>query len=144
MPASVSIGDRTVLSDGWWLTDLDPRPGGPPRITIGHDCRFLYDFQVNAASSVTIGDGVLTGSRVFVTDADHRVGDDEILTTQVTELVSEPVVIGRNCWLGQNVVVLKGVHLGERCVVAANAVVTSSFPDGTVIGGVPAREIGRV
>ena len=146
VPHSVSIGDYTVLSDGWWLTDLEPAPGTAPRITIGRHCRFLYDFQVNSASSVTIGDGVLAGSRVFITDADHRVGDDETFTTQIQEHDTEPVVIGTNCWLGQNVVVLKGVTLGERCVVAANAVVTKSFPDDAVIGGVsrPTTELTQV
>ena len=50
-----------------------------------------------------------------------------------------PVIIGDGCWLGINVCVLAGVTLGRNGVVAANSVVTSSFPDGSVIGGAPAR-----
>ncbi|MEM9467301.1 MAG: acyltransferase [Actinomycetota bacterium] len=143
-PESIVLGDRTVLSGGWWLTDLEPESATEPRIRLGADCRFLYDLQINSAASVTIGDGVLGASRVFITDCDHRVGDATTPTTKVTELSAEPVVIGDNCWLGQNAVVLKGVTLGERCIVAANSVVTKSFPDGSIIGGVPGKLLGHV
>ncbi|MEM9202367.1 MAG: acyltransferase [Actinomycetota bacterium] len=143
-PASIVIGDRTVLSGGWWLTDLAPDSRTGPRIQLGRDCRFLYDLQINAAAGVTIGDGVLGASRVFISDADHRIGDAHTPTSRVSELDASPIVIGDNCWLGQNAVVLKGVTLGERCIVAANAVVTKSYPDGSIIGGVPGRLLGNV
>ncbi|MFC0661280.1 DapH/DapD/GlmU-related protein [Eoetvoesiella caeni] len=52
-----------------------------------------------------------------------------------------PVVIGDDCWLGTNVVVMPGVVLGAGCVVGANSVVTKSFPSGVVIAGAPARQI---
>lgn len=49
--------------------------------------------------------------------------------------------IGDNCWIGSKVTVLDGVQIGNGCVVAAGAVVTKSFPDNSVIGGVPAKLI---
>ena len=51
------------------------------------------------------------------------------------------VWIGEGTWIGTNAVVLAGVELGRCCVVGAVAVVTQSFPDYSVIGGVPARLI---
>lgn len=51
------------------------------------------------------------------------------------------MVIGDGCWIGEGACILKGVELGENCVVGANAVVTKSFPAGSVLGGVPARRI---
>jgi acetyltransferase-like isoleucine patch superfamily enzyme len=48
-------------------------------------------------------------------------------------------VIGPNCWIGSKVTILDGVTIGEGCVIAAGSVVTKSFPDYSVIGGVPAR-----
>jgi acetyltransferase-like isoleucine patch superfamily enzyme len=54
-----------------------------------------------------------------------------------------PVSIGRNAWLGQNVVVLPGVTIGEHCVIGANSVVNSSIPDFSVAVGAPARVIKR-
>lgn len=51
-------------------------------------------------------------------------------------------MIGRNCWIGMNAVILPGVKLGDYTIVGAGAVVTHSFPEGyCVIGGVPAKKI---
>ena len=49
------------------------------------------------------------------------------------------IKIGKNCWIGAKVTILDGVTIGDGCIVAAGAVVNSSFPDNSVIGGVPAR-----
>ncbi|MGF6348662.1 DapH/DapD/GlmU-related protein [Variovorax sp. W2I14] len=57
----------------------------------------------------------------------------------------EDIVIGEHCWIGMNVVVLPGVVLGPKTIVAAGAVVTKSFPEGnSVIGGVPAKLLKRL
>ena len=49
--------------------------------------------------------------------------------------------IGRNCWIGSKVTILDGVTIGEGCIIAAGAVVTQSFPENSVIAGVPAKLI---
>jgi len=51
------------------------------------------------------------------------------------------VKIGNHCWIGAGAIILKNVELGDGCVVGAGAVVTKSFPNGSVIAGVPARLI---
>jgi acetyltransferase-like isoleucine patch superfamily enzyme len=51
------------------------------------------------------------------------------------------VKIGNHCWIGAGAIILKNVELGDACVVGAGAVVTKSFPNGSVIAGVPARLI---
>jgi acetyltransferase-like isoleucine patch superfamily enzyme len=56
----------------------------------------------------------------------------------------EPVVIGDYVFIGANAVVMMGVTIGDRSVVAAGAVVSADVPAGTIVGGVPARPIGRV
>jgi acetyltransferase-like isoleucine patch superfamily enzyme len=55
-----------------------------------------------------------------------------------------PVAIGDRCFIGSHAIILRGVTIGRRCVVAAGAVVTTDVPDDTVVAGVPARPIGRV
>ena len=55
------------------------------------------------------------------------------------------VVIGEECWIASNAVILPGVHLGKHTIVGAGAVVTKSFPDGwCVLAGVPAKVIKRI
>lgn len=53
----------------------------------------------------------------------------------------DPVKIGNDVWIGSNVILLQGVHVGNGAVIAAGAVVTRSIPDYSVFGGVPAKLI---
>ena len=54
-------------------------------------------------------------------------------------LLTKPIVIGRNAWLGANVTVLAGVTIGENAIVAAGSVVTKDVPANTVVAGTPAK-----
>ncbi len=54
-----------------------------------------------------------------------------------------PIVIGKNCWLGDNVCVLGGVRIGDGVVVGANSVVTTDLPDGVLAAGSPAKIIKK-
>ncbi len=89
-------------------------------------------------------DQVLIGERCaistgvkFITHANAE--SDELQNLYPRQ--QEKVIIGNGTWIGTNAIVLAGVELGKLCVVGAGAVVTESFPDYSVIGGVPARLI---
>lgn len=125
------------------LEVVSPEPGGEPgRLRIGDDVHVEGYFSVVAAASITIGDSVLIGSNVAIRDQDHGLAPDRHRLRQ--PLVAAPVEIGDFAWLGQNVVVLKGVTIGRNAVIGANAVVTRSVPEGAIAAGVPARQIGWV
>ena len=53
------------------------------------------------------------------------------------------VVIGNDVWIGANVTIINGVHIGDGAIVAAGAVVVKDVPPYTVVGGVPAKEIKK-
>lgn len=57
---------------------------------------------------------------------------------------AKPVVIGDDCWIGGNVVILPGVTIGKGCTIAAGAIVTKSIPDWSVAMGQPARVVKKV
>ncbi|HEY3280927.1 MAG TPA: acyltransferase [Armatimonadota bacterium] len=61
-----------------------------------------------------------------------------------SDVATVPVKIGDKCWIGMNVIVLKGVEIGEGAIVAAGAVVTRSVPPWTIAGGNPARVIREI
>jgi maltose O-acetyltransferase len=50
----------------------------------------------------------------------------------------KPVSIGENCWIGGHATILPGVTIGNRCIIAAGAVVTKNVPDDSRVGGNPA------
>lgn len=110
-------------------------------VEIGSNTFANKDFNATSAFSIKIGNQVVFGPNVFLTDFDH--GYEDIYMARLdTDLVSKgPISIGDRCWLGANVFVGSGVSLGEYCVVAANSVVTKSFPAFSVIAGSPAKMV---
>jgi acetyltransferase-like isoleucine patch superfamily enzyme len=93
---------------------------------------------IGAARSVTIGNAVLCGANVTITDTDwHGIPVEKRGEAGKTA----PVLIEDNVWLGLNVVVLKGVTIGRGSVIGAGSVVTKSIPQGVVAAGQPARVV---
>ncbi len=143
-PKTISIGDYTVIADGCVLSDLAPGRGQDPKISLGKHCTIMYRFQCNAAQSVTIGDYVLMASNVLITDSDHVVESNGLPVTKNSKFNTRPVVIGNNCWIGQNVVILKGVTIGDNCIIGANSVVTRNVESNSIVAGNPARLIKKI
>ena len=99
--------------------------------------------HIGCIDKVTIGNGVLIASKVFISDHNHgNVSKDDIdVPPTKRPLSSKQVHIGDNVWIGDNVTILPGVTLGNNVIVGANAVVTHSFPANSVIAGCPAQII---
>ena len=94
-----------------------------PVITIGDHTTIEPYSHIAAASEVTIGSRVLIASRVYITDHDHTYHDlDQYIGSQPLQV--EPVRVGDFAWLGENVMVLKGVTIGHHAIIGANSVVT--------------------
>lgn len=82
------------------------------------------------------------GPHVKIFSTNHGAKKDTPMILQ--DMVEEDVVIGDDCWLGSNVVILKGVHVPRGCIVAAGAIVSRSLNEEyTIYGGIPARPIGK-
>ncbi len=53
--------------------------------------------------------------------------------------VTKPVIIEHDVWMGTNVTILEGVHIGTGCIIASRAVVTKDVPPYAVVAGNPAK-----
>ena len=93
----------------------------------------------NFKAEIFIGRGTWIGPNVGLITANHNIENlDE-------HAEGKNINIGERCWIGMNSVVLPGVTLGARTIVAAGSVVTKSFPSGQmIIGGVPAVLLKRI
>jgi acetyltransferase-like isoleucine patch superfamily enzyme len=95
----------------------------------------------NSTGRVTLGHHALLGPEVFITAANYRLEPGTPIMDQPMD--ERDVVIGADVWLGARVVVGAGVEIGDGSVVAAHSFVTRSIPPGLIVGGNPARIIGR-
>ena len=115
-------------------------------LIIGKSVQINDRCHIAALSSIEIGENVLIASNVFITDHDHGDSSFEslIIPPADRQLLSKPVKIKKNVWIGQNAIILKGVTIGESSIVAAGSVVVSDVPPFSVVAGVPARIIKQV
>jgi acetyltransferase-like isoleucine patch superfamily enzyme len=143
-PKAIHFGRKVQIYKGSRLEAIGNTDSKVPKLIIGDNTKIMYYFHCGAAASVRIGRNVLIASRVYITDHDH-VFDDPILSAQQNPRIScAPVVIEDGCWIGEGAVILKGLTIGERSVVGANAVVTRDVPPWTLVAGIPAQVIRRI
>lgn len=87
-------------------------------------------------SIVVIGDRVMIGTSVSLLSAGH---DTSVLSRRKLVEFGHPIIIGNDCWIGANVIILPGVSIGEGCTIGAGSVVTKSIPPFSVAYGNPCR-----
>lgn len=145
----ISIGEDFVAGPLLWIEAVKRFRDDTfdPTIEIGANVTCSQGVHIAATSRVTIHDGVMFGSRVHVTDHGHGTyrGDtqDRPDVPPRSRRLSDgrPVVIERNVWLGDGVVVLPGVTIGAGSIVGANSVVSRNLPPGVIAVGAPAVPI---
>ena len=112
-------------------------------VNIAVGTRFYANFNATIVDSalVTFGDRVLMGPNVSILTATHET---EIQSRRDNIEYARAITIGDDCWIGGNVVILPGVHIGKGCTIGAGAVVTKNIADFSVAVGNPARVIKTV
>lgn len=112
----------------------------PEGISIGNYVCINHGTTLGGHGSLTIGNYVNIGPSVSIITSNHRFDAfDRPMAQQ--GVLSAPVVIEDDVWLGANVVVLPGNRIGRGAIVGANAVVTHDVEPFAIVGGVPARLI---
>lgn len=138
-----SLGKNTVLT-AWDSYGSDIFT---PQITIGNNVSIGDDSHITAINRIEIGNNVLTGKKVTITDNSHGKSTYEMLlfSPVIRQLYSEgPVIIEDGVWIGDKVTILPNVRIGKNVIIGANAVVTKDIPANCVAGGIPAKIIKKI
>ena len=94
---------------------------------------------------IKIEEFVMLGGGVQVLDSDfHSINFNDRIHKNDCNIISEGILLKRGAFIGADTIILKGVTIGERSVVAASSVVTKNVPDDELWGGNPARFIKKL
>ena len=144
----ISIGHNTTFQRDIYLTAWD-RYGEQqfiPELKIGSDCSIGAWNHITCVNRIVIGNGLLTGKWVTITDNSHGTTDykDLQIPPAKRKIFSKgAVIIGNNVWIGDKATILAGVTIGDGAVIAANSVVTKDVPPFSVVAGSPAKIIRK-
>lgn len=123
---NVSIGSKTTWRRKFNLIS----EGG--KINIGNNCFFNNECSIVSRGNIQIGNYSIFGENVKIYDHNHRFN-------KINQSIKEQgysigtVQIGNNCWIGSNVVILKGTKIGDNCVIGAGCIIDFDIPSGTIV-----------
>ncbi|MGD8342835.1 MAG: acyltransferase [Desulfobacterales bacterium] len=135
----VSIGDHvTIVATSDHRVRLsvwsDHQVNG--QIQIGNYGIICPGVRISSASKIHIGDNCMLASGVYLTDSDWHD-----IYNRIAFGKTEPIHIADNAWIGDSVIVCKGVSIGENSIIGAGSVVVNSIPPGCIAAGNPAKVV---
>ncbi len=129
----VGLYQRTIISC---------RGGGVIKIGKGVG---ISGSTIYAINNIELGEYTQVGGNCKIIDNDfHPLDPDKRKYNRLEDIKSAPIIIGKNCFIGMNSIILKGTILGDNCVVGAGSVVHGEFPANCIIAGNPAKIIKRL
>lgn len=105
--------------------------------------------HISAVYKVSIGDDVLIASHVYISDNSHGCYKGNEEDTSPYEIPTKrpyyvaPVTIGNRVWLGEGVIVMPGVTIGEGAIIGAHSIVNKNIPSNSIAVGSPAKVIKK-
>lgn len=129
----VSMGKRVTL---YFKTEIR----APYKLKIG-DYSIIGDNTIlDARRNLTIGQNVNISANVSIYTLQHDYRNEDFSCENSKK---KSVEIDNRVWIGCNVIILPGVHIGEGAVCCANCVVTKDVEPFSVVAGIPAKKIGE-
>lgn len=144
-PQNIYIGKGTIVHKHSWLCTISEYAGQVfhPRLEIGNNVYIGQYACIVATQTMSIEDGCVLSEYVYIADNGHGISPDAGLIMSQPLTTKATVRLGAHCFVGYRACILPGVELGNWCIVGANSVVTKSFPDYSMVAGIPAKLIKR-
>lgn len=122
--AKVTLGKRVRAHSG---CKIKVRSKGV--LSIADDVHFNYNCILVCRKKIAIGEGTEFGPSVYIYDHDH-----DYKSGLKKQLFKEgEICIGKNCWIGANTIILRGVHIGDNSIIAAGSVITKDIPQNSML-----------
>lgn len=139
---NVKIGKNTTIYDNCRLDCYKTKNQRMPIIEIGNRVMIGFNFTGLSNSKLLIGDDCLIASNVFISTENHGMepGKEKYINQ---ELITKDVIIENNCWIGEKVIILPGVTIGEWSIIGAGSIVTKNIPPYCMAAGNPAKIIKK-
>jgi acetyltransferase-like isoleucine patch superfamily enzyme len=139
-PHQVKFGDNCRLEHGIYF-HYDGIYSKGPSICIGENVFIGNNSEFNISEKITVGNNCLIAAGCRFIDHNHGIEKGTLIRAQLAP--KQEIILENDVWLGCNVVILKGVCIGEGAVVAAGSVVSKNIPSYEIWGGVPAKFIKK-
>jgi acetyltransferase-like isoleucine patch superfamily enzyme len=130
--AMVSLGRWSWLGRGCKIRVHEGEVAVGAKSVLGQEC------TISAYQHVSIGRECIIADRVMMIDFDHGVVETE-RPIREQGIYKRDVRVGHNVWIGYGACLLRGVTVGNNCVIGTNSVVNRDVPDDAVVAGIPAR-----
>jgi acetyltransferase-like isoleucine patch superfamily enzyme len=143
----VHLGDGVHLSGRATYAGAARADGRRPRLVVGDRSYLGHRLIISSDDEVRIGSHVHIADDVYLCGYDGHPRDPIARRSEpgpVDYSGKSRIVLEDDVWIGQGVMVLKGVRIGAGAIVAAHAVVTKDVPAGAIVAGNPAKPVGRV
>ncbi len=95
---------------------------------------FMNNFcSINCLEKIEIGENTLFGEGVKLYDHNHEYSNEPTFKVEHQKFKTSPIKIGKNCWLGSNVTILKGVTIGDNTIIGAGCLIYKDVPANSII-----------
>jgi len=139
----IRIGSNTTILSNSRIQLFPENSGIDSEIHIGDNCLFGYRLTILCGGEITIGNDVLMASDVCITSENHGMNPEAEVSYGNQKLICTAVKIGNNCWIGDKVIILPGVEIGDWAIIGAGAVVTKNVDAYSIAVGNPAKIIKK-
>lgn len=136
----ISLGTNVRIREFGWIQVTSHLTNPGDGLSVGDDTYIGPHCILGAGGGIVVGRNVTCGAYVQLLAEDHGFADPHAPINE-QGVTRRGITIGDGSWLGNSVIVLDGVRVGEGAVVGAGSVVTRDVPPGAIAAGIPARII---
>jgi acetyltransferase-like isoleucine patch superfamily enzyme len=143
MAPAIKLGNSVMIRKNSWLNTFDiSEADREAKIIIDDDCVVNSQCIISARNHIHLERDVMVSACALIMDHNHAYEDTSLPIKAQGLTLGGTIRIEQGCWIGHGAAIVCGqgeLVLGRNSVVAANALVTRSFPPYSVIVGNPAR-----